>query len=417
MTAINTEQVLTNQLIALKSQYEQALTDADAKAIHFREQLSHVNALLLNQLVPSKGVSSLRVQIEPRTTVLALHPQAEDTTAIPPAPSQAEDFSPRTRQTRTGKPRKEKRIQAAPKAAPKSAPSSRKGTSQTLVPAYQGLKRLDAIARVLGDSRGKEVTIDTLTQTLFGNLGAAEHKKERLRLKTLLYQGVKLGLWQKAATPSSYLIDASTSKGNGRSKKNGQQKTSPISAEPVATETTQPSPRKSSQLGSKPRAQNNKVGAEAAVAKTTATPAVKKRNSLPLLPAYEGITKLEAIRSVLKSYAGEDLHHDTIIQSLYGDLSPADLKAERVRIKTALLTGVKNKLWGRAPKPSTYRLEALNLPNESNGTSRNSSKSTSNAATKTAAPKGPAAKTRKTPIAAKTPTKAKTPRTSGRKAK
>jgi hypothetical protein len=43
----------TDSLIALKSQYERSLTEAS----HLREQLSHVNALLLNQLLPSNGVA------------------------------------------------------------------------------------------------------------------------------------------------------------------------------------------------------------------------------------------------------------------------------------------------------------------------------------------------------------------------
>jgi NADH dehydrogenase FAD-containing subunit len=50
------------------------------------------------------------------------------------------------------------------------------------------------------------------------------------------------------------------------------------------------------------------------------------------------------------------LHHDTIIQTLYGDLSPEELKAERTRIKTALLTGVKDGKWQKASVPSNYLL-------------------------------------------------------------
>jgi hypothetical protein len=46
---------LNDSLIALKSQYEQALTEVNTNASHLREQLSHVNALLLNQLVPTQA--------------------------------------------------------------------------------------------------------------------------------------------------------------------------------------------------------------------------------------------------------------------------------------------------------------------------------------------------------------------------
>jgi hypothetical protein len=47
----------TDSLIALKSQYERSLMEASTEASHLREQLSHVNALLLNQLLPSNGVA------------------------------------------------------------------------------------------------------------------------------------------------------------------------------------------------------------------------------------------------------------------------------------------------------------------------------------------------------------------------
>jgi hypothetical protein len=51
-----TDTTLTDSLTALKTQYERSLTQANTNASHLREQLSHVNALLLNQLLQSKGV-------------------------------------------------------------------------------------------------------------------------------------------------------------------------------------------------------------------------------------------------------------------------------------------------------------------------------------------------------------------------
>jgi hypothetical protein len=405
MTVINPEQTLANQLIALKSQYEQALTEADAKATHFREQLSHVNALLLNQLVPSVAIPSQQAHLESSVTALALPPQLDDASVGIPLNLTFNEDLPQQTPTPPAKPRKGKTTQAALE----PSQSSRKGSSQTLLPAYQGMKRLEAIAQVLGATPGKEVSIDSLTQSLFGDLSTAEHKKERLRLKTLLYQGVKLGLWQKAATPSSYLTAASIGKSKGRSKKNSQPPQN-IPTESVAVKLKPSNSRKTPGTAAKPRTQK-KASAQTAQAKAGVTPTTKKRNSLPLLPVYQGVTKLEAIRSVLKTYAGEDLHHDTIIQSLYGDLSPADLKAERIRIKTALLTGVKNKLWGKSPKPSTYRLDALNPPSESNG------KGAVAPSTAQSATKAPAAKGRKKPVAAKTSTRSTTAKPSRRKSK
>ncbi|MCG9891803.1 MAG: hypothetical protein MH252_12085, partial [Thermosynechococcaceae cyanobacterium MS004] len=53
---------------------------------------------------------------------------------------------------------------------------------------------------------------------------------------------------------------------------------------------------------------------------------------------------------------GEILHQDTIIQTLYGDLSLEDLKGERKRMSTVLLNGVRDKRWKKAAAPSSYFL-------------------------------------------------------------
>ena len=92
------------------------------------------------------------------------------------------------------------------------------------------------------------------------------------------------------------------------------------------------------------------------IAPELAAPATKERTSLPLLPAFEGITKREAIAQVLQQHSGEVLHQDTIIQMLYGDLSLEDLKGERKRISTILLKGVQGKRWQKASVPSSYFL-------------------------------------------------------------
>jgi hypothetical protein len=91
---------------------------------------------------------------------------------------------------------------------------------------------------------------------------------------------------------------------------------------------------------------------------TLKTDPTKKRISLMVLPAYEGLTKLDAIATVLEKNLGEMLHQDTIIQMLYGDLSLEDLKKERVRMDTCLRNGVKVHKWKKAPVAARYVLES-----------------------------------------------------------
>jgi hypothetical protein len=338
MTVANSEQTLVNNLISLKTQYEQALTEADTIASHYREQLSHVNALLLNQLGAAGGLVPLQAHIRSAEPVLDAIAALQESTQIKHltlAPAITEVASV---------------VNATPEVSPKPQKTAKTESAQVvggrtpreLLPVHQGLKRLDAIAKVFQNHQGQEVTIDTLTQELFGNLSAAAHKAERLKLRTLLYQGEQRGLWQKGNATSTYLI-----KGTGQA------------------ETQTATPVKSKEA-TKPRAQANAKAPKVASKAGTS----KQRISLPLLPSFEGLTKLEAIESVLKKYNGEVLHHDTIIQNLYGDLSPEEIKAERVRIKTALLGGVKNKKWQKASVASSYFLPETSASTKSKTSGR-----------------------------------------------
>jgi hypothetical protein len=295
----------TDSLIALKTQYERSLTEATTKASHLQEQLSHVNALLLNQLLQGNGVVPQLAQSAAKVPVV-------EAIALAPAQSLA---APATEAPASVRPK--------PKASDsktKAEPASTGYTPRELLPAYQGLKRLEAIAQVLEASAGEEVSIDALIDALFGGLSATEQKTERKRLITLLYNGEKRGLWQKGSATLSYVISASTGKAK---------------APATAKSTAQPK----------------------AKAKPT-TALTKSRRSLEVLPAFEGLSKLDAIAAVLEQVPGEVLHQDTIIQTLYGDLSPEDLKKERVRIDASLRNGVKANKWKKAPVPASYVLEA-----------------------------------------------------------
>jgi hypothetical protein len=347
MTANTPEQTSLDLLISLKSQYEFALTETSSKAVYLREQLAHVNALLLNQLLPPSQLKPLTAKFEAAST-LALSAQIETVKEKPvltPSTVTESISSPDT--VAVSKPPAQKRASAkgaSTKGTSKEEKVASKRNSLPLLPAYQGLLKLDAIAKVLEAERNREVSIDTVVQTLYGNLSAAEHKAERLRMKTALFQGVKKGLWQKSTTPSHYLIGSL--KGQGRKTIKGSSTAKSIKA--IATKTVE----------SIPASKSPKTSSKVSKAKSTQTNTTSKRNSLPLLPEYAGMKKLDAIGIVLEKNRGEVLHHDTIIQMLYGDLSLADLKDERVRIKTALLTGVKNKRWQKSPIPSSYLLKS-----------------------------------------------------------
>jgi hypothetical protein len=361
---------LTDSLIALKSQYEQALTNTDTKAILLREQLSHVNALLLNQLVPTKA------HIKSAEPALILEEADAQVERLALASAVIEAPASDTPKASTRK----------PKATAEPALASGKRSPRPLLPVYQGLTRLEAIAQLLQTTSGQGVTADQVSEGLFGPLSAVDHKAERKSLNTQLYKGQSLNLWQKGTAPGTFMIGAST-------------------------------PSESAQLT--PKARTPKAKAPA----TTSA----KRKSLPLLPTYAELSKGDAIAQILGQHPGEVLHHDTIIQTLYGDLSPEDLKEERVRIKTALTTGVKAGKWKKAPVPSSYFLGELEAgakpkrpgrkPKEPIPQTEPVAQAVEVKATRQEYALAPAAKAKavklkpaRTPAAAKAPVKAKTPR-------
>ena len=190
-------------------------------------------------------------------------------------------------------------------------------------PAYAGLKRLEAITQALQKTPGQEVTIDSLITELFGNLSPSEHKSERKRLNTLLYNGQKKGLWQKGETPSSYRIKRAT----------------PAGAAPKPAAETTASTAES--FTSKPPRSSPRAG------------------QLQLLSEFEGMSKLTAISKVLSNQAGQVLHQDRIIELLYGELSPEVLKAETKKLRASLFQGASRGLWDKAPnQPSSYLVKA-----------------------------------------------------------
>ncbi|WP_009630446.1 hypothetical protein [Synechocystis sp. PCC 7509] len=80
-------------------------------------------------------------------------------------------------------------------------------------------------------------------------------------------------------------------------------------------------------------------------------PTQKARKPLkqPLLPQYQDLSKSEAIEKLLQEEAGNILHIDDIIQSLFGDLEMPAFKAEKNRLYNTLNQGTENGLWDKVP--------------------------------------------------------------------
>jgi hypothetical protein len=305
----------TTALIELRRHYEQVVAQSERQLTLASAQLKQIDALLLNGVLQGQELSTLK------TLNIALElPVLPSSTATTAAPAPQEIATPSSTSTPA-------RTSVSTAIAPQPTATQSDRTPRPLLPAYEGLKRLEAISKALQTTPGQEMTIGRLIAELFGPLSAADRKSESKRLYTLLYNGEKQGLWKKGKAPQSYLTSQSKGVRNSKPPAEALESSAPIS----------PSP--------KPKALANKSSGG--------------RDSLPLLPEFEGMNKLEAISKVLTGQSGHVLHQDSILQMLYGDLSPDVLKGETRKLRASLFQGVSKGLWQKAPKqPSSYLTKA-----------------------------------------------------------
>jgi hypothetical protein len=318
----------TLTLIELRRHYENIVSQSEYQVAQAKEQLAHIDAQLVNGILQAQELPVLETTISPTLKpaspipVLSAQAEASETRTELEPDEDVEDFLARAKPSSSRK--------AAPAAAP-VAQGNR--IPRPLLPAYQGLKRLEAIAQVLQSTPSQEVTIDSLSQALFGDLIASDRALERKRLYTLLYQGEKRGLWEKGKSPYSYLM--------GDSKTTEDLQTTPQVSEPESAASV--------------------AKTSSAIAPHQESATRRGQDSLSLLPAYAGMNKLEAIAQVLTEQSGYILHQDTLFQLLYGEVSPEVLSKESKRMRASLFQGVTKGLWEKASnRPSSYLVKASN---------------------------------------------------------
>ena len=78
------------------------------------------------------------------------------------------------------------------------------------------------------------------------------------------------------------------------------------------------------------------------------------RTPRQLQPAYEGLTRNDAITQALQTTAGQEMTTDSLITELFGSLSTSEQKAEAKRLYTLLYNGEKKGLWQKGNSPRSY---------------------------------------------------------------
>ncbi|MBW4643299.1 MAG: hypothetical protein KME23_09960 [Goleter apudmare HA4340-LM2] len=88
---------------------------------------------------------------------------------------------------------------------------------------------------------------------------------------------------------------------------------------------------------------------------------------VPMLPEYEDLTRMEAIKKLLQEHLGTVCHIDFIVRSLYGELEPPVFKVVKGRVQSSLTQGRERNNWFAIPdEPGCYTLD-LGLLNSKNG--------------------------------------------------
>jgi hypothetical protein len=99
---------------------------------------------------------------------------------------------------------------------------------------------------------------------------------------------------------------------------------------------------------------------------------LSKGEEIPMLPHYENMTRMEALKKLLREYVGTVCHIDFVVRSLYGDLESTIFKVVKGRVQSSLTQGRESGYWSAIPnEPGCYTLDLNSLaPIQSKGISR-----------------------------------------------
>jgi hypothetical protein len=332
----------TTPLVELRHHYQSIIAQAEYQLTQAKSQIEHIDALLVNGLLQAQEPTVLKADVilDMPALVAASVPDFDSDAQA----SQLENNSPEPKAPATKARATKAKTRTATKAQAAKATSSGR-ESFPLLPAYQGMTKLEAIGQILSEQSGHVLHQDTIIQLLYGDLSPEVLKVESRRMRASLFQGVTKGLWQRAPKqPSSYVGKS----GKVRKSKTTESEDIAPKERAKTAKTSQPENAPSAAPPTVRAGKKSKTAAETK-AVTPKKSSSRGREQVLSLPAeYEGLSKIDTVAKVLDENKGRVMHMDDIIEQLYGKLSGDDLKAEKVRMKDVMTRGVKRKLWRKA---------------------------------------------------------------------
>lgn len=202
-------------LIALRDHYQALLEEYSRSVTSDREQLTRVNALLVDRVVREDLKQPVSIQA---STVKSLQPyhsllevssgEAVGGEKQPITPSFNDEQSRQRHVNENQAPARSEPADIARDSSPNSYPRRFPPLKTSMLPKYQHLSKTQAIETLLRDNASSILHIDYIIRALYGELEADAIKAEKPRLFDTLSKGTAKGLWDKVPDQTScYTID------------------------------------------------------------------------------------------------------------------------------------------------------------------------------------------------------------------
>lgn len=306
-------------LIELRSHYQSNIDDAERSSSHATEQLAHINALLVDQLVVNQQFTESLLQL--RSHYQALRSQH----------------------------------------------------SQKAQNAKEQIAHVNALladSLVLQHSQQQPISIQAATleqQALMGVMPTADTRNALIVNNGEELHRQELELAQESKLPE--ILEPITSndrQGDGAITNPSEelpQQDLEMAESPELPQVSEPQiPTDSHQVDPQPKLEPPTESPDVEDSPNEQSPSASARQAAllktPLLPQYEHLTKSEAVEQLLQENEGKVLHLNYIIRALYGELEPEDIAAEKPRMSDSLKKGIAKGLWDRVPdSPGYYTID------------------------------------------------------------
>lgn len=295
-------------LMALRSHYQALNEENERQIAHVREQLTHLNALLVDQLVPQPNQRPVSMQAStvdqnPNGSLREeqVHPQLPPL-ALTEAADMKSDESP-------------KQLEELDETVEQDEPdeSNKPSTPALATQVLQDLLAGGTSQQFEGRRELESGTSSPEPRSTSSSSTASPVQTEALPMQPTFPTPSQV-------TQQQPIVDTRTSKSNNNGFDNANKKQTVSSKRLLASNT--------------------------------------RNTKLDVLPQYRGLPKEEAVMQLLQSNAGTILHIDYIVRSLYGELNKSAFKLAKDRVANTLYRGQQKKLWVKVPQqPGCFTLD------------------------------------------------------------